>query len=219
MAQQDWEFATELESRLHEGLPALHAIACEIGAASVSVWLVKNRRSIQVVHVWPNPGNPYTEVLQLEGALADALGDAAGYVPESSPIAQYLHSKFPAGGASFFLYSWGTERFHTVVAFGFTARSPPEPVRMSGIPSIVKLTAVATWSVYECCRLHSELAIVNERLGKSKLIERAKGQLQMEHGLSEQQAYEHLRRLSRQRRMRISDIAKDLLDTASARPR
>jgi len=211
MAENGWEFAAELESRLHEGLAALHSIASEIGAASVSLLLAKNRRSLRALYVWPKPAHEFTDALQLEGSLADTLLDVAGYVPECSPLAKYLNAKFPASGTSFLLSSWGTPRCHAIVAFGFTARSPPKTLLTIDIPPAVKLASVAAWSVYEVPRLHSELAIVNDRLAKRKLIERAKRRLQSEHGLDEQQAYEHLRKLSRQRRMRISDIAKDLL--------
>lgn len=214
MAQRGWEFATELESCLREGLPALHSIADEIGAESVSVFLVKDGRSIQNLYVWPESGKKNTDVLQLEGALGDALQGLSGYVPEYSPIARFLNKAFQPGGTAFLLFSWGTQRFHATIAFGFTAPSARETPLAGYIPRTVKLASVATWSVYEVFRLRSELAIVNERLGKRKLIERAKGVLQQEHGLDEQQAYEHLRRLSRQRRMRMSDIAKDLLGTS-----
>ncbi|HEV3332226.1 MAG TPA: ANTAR domain-containing protein [Bryobacteraceae bacterium] len=74
---------------------------------------------------------------------------------------------------------------------------------------------MAAWSVSEVLRLQAELALVNDRLGKRKLVERAKGMLQVERGLDEQQAYEHLRRLSRQRRVRMSEIARDLLGTSN----
>jgi hypothetical protein len=216
MSQYGWEFATELEARLQEGLPALHSIAGEIGAASVSVLLVKNGRSIQVLYVWPKPGDQCAHVPRMESALPGGLRDLAGYVPDHSPIARYLNKMFPAEGGSYLLFPWGTQRFHAIVAFGFTGGSPPEPRLASEIPPAVKLTSVATWSVFEVFRLHSELAVVNERLGQRKLIERAKGLLQLEHGLDERQAYEHLKKLSRQRRMRMSDIARNLLGTSQS---
>lgn len=214
MAHHGWEFATELESRLREGLPALCSIAGEIGAQSVSVFLVKDGRSIQNLYVWPEPRKKYADARQLDRALGDALRDLAGYVPECSPIARFLNKAFQIDGASFLIFSWGTQRFNAAIAFGFTVPSAPDALFAGDIPPTVKLASVATGSVYETLRLHSELAIVNERLGKRKLIERAKGLLQVEHGLDEQQAYEHLRRLSRQRRIRMSDIAKDLLGTS-----
>jgi len=213
MAHHGWEFATALESRLREGLPALCLIAGEIGAKSVSVFRVKDGRSIQNLYVWPEPAKKYADALQLDRALGDVLRDSAGYVPGCSPIAKFLNTAFQIDGTSFLIFSWGTQHYNAAIAFGFTVPSAPEVLLGGDIPTTVKLASVATWSVYETLRLHSELAIVNERLGKRKLIERAKGLLHVEHGLDEQQAYEHLRRLSRQRRMRMSDIAKDLLGT------
>lgn len=214
MAHDGREFAAELESRLREVLPALRAVADEMGARSVSVFLVKNGRSIQNLYVWPEAGRNYTGALQLEGGLGEALGNLTGYAPESSRVARFLDSAFQPGGTSFLLFSWGTQRLNTTIAFGFTISPTPANPLANHIPSVVQLASVATWSVYEVYRLSSELTIVNDRLGKRKLVERAKGLLQTEHGLDEQQAYEYLRRLSRQRRKRISDIARDFLGTS-----
>jgi hypothetical protein len=213
MAHDGREFAAELESRLREVLPALRSAADEMGARSVSVFLVKNGRSIQNIYVWPDAGKNLAGALQLEEGLGDALRSTAGYAPESSRVARFLDTAFQPGGTSFRLFSWGTQRLNTTIAFGFTI-SPAPANLTSNIPCVVKLASVATWSVYEAGRLGSELAIVNDRLGKRKLVEQAKGFLQMEHGLDEQQAYEHLRRLSRQRRKRMSDVARDVLGTS-----
>ena len=102
---------------------------------------------------------------------------------------------------------------NTAIAFGFARSSTPEGVATGEMARAASLASVAVWSVYEVFRLHCEIAIVNDRLGARKLIEQAKGMLQTERGLDEQQAYAHLRRLSRQRRMRMSEIATDLLAT------
>ena len=214
MAHDGREFAAELESRLREALPALRSAADEMGARSVSVFLVKNGRSIQNIYVWPDAGKNSAGALQLEEGLGDALRNASGYAPESSPVARFLDTAFQPGGTSFHWFSWGTQRLHTTVAFGFTICPAPANPLVNNIPWVVKLASVASWSVYEAGRLSSELALVNDRLGKRKLVEQAKGLLQLEHGLDERQAYEHLRRLSRQRRKRMSEVASDLLGTS-----
>jgi hypothetical protein len=152
--------------------------------------------------------------MQLERALAGELRSFAGYTSESSPIARFLESAFRPGGASFLLYCWGTDRLNAGIAFGFAASSQPEGLPANEMPRAVGLASVAAWSVYEVFRLHCELVVVNNRLGTRKLIERAKGMLQAERGLDEEQAYAHLRRLSRQRRKRLSEIATDLLATS-----
>jgi hypothetical protein len=202
-------FCTELEFRLREGLPALRAVADEIGAKGVSVFLVKDGQTVRNLFMWPESSMEGSEV-QLERALGDTLRNFAGYAKENSPIARFLKGAFQPGGTSFLLSSWGTDRLNAVIAFGFVASSTPAGLAGSEMRT-VSLASVAAWSVYEVFRLHSELVIVNERLGTRKLIERAKGMLQAERGLDEQQAYAHLRRLSRQRRVRMSEIATDLL--------
>ena len=78
-------------------------------------------------------------------------------------------------------------------------------------PATVRLAALATWLSTEIRRLQRELTVVSGRLGQSKTLERAKGLLQGQHGWSEPQAYEHLRKLSRQRRKPMAEIAQAVL--------
>jgi ANTAR domain len=210
MERQGSQISTELEFRLREGLSALRSVANQIGAKGVSVFLVKDGRTMRNLSMWPESSKERAEV-QVERALGDTLRDFAGYASENTAIARFLQEAFQPGGTSFLLFSWGTNRLNTVIAFGFVASSAPVGLAASEMPHTVSLASVAAWSVYEVFRLHSELVLVNERLGTRKLIERAKGMLQAEHGLDEQQAYAHLRRLSRQRRTRMSEIATDLL--------
>jgi ANTAR domain len=215
-AQMAWhasQFSNELESRLREGLSALRAVASEIGAHSASAFLVKDSRTIRNLYMWPTSRMERGEV-QLERAMGDVLLNFAGYASEDSPIARFLKGAFQSESTSFLLLSWGTDRLSAAIAFGFVSASAPKGLAASELPRTAGLAAVAAWSVYEVFRLHSELVVVNDRLGTRKLIERAKGMLQAEHGLDEQQAYAHLRRLSRQRRLRMSEIATDLLATA-----
>jgi len=212
MAWLGSQFSTELESRLREGLSTLPAVASGMGANSVSVFLVKDGRTIRNLYTWPESGLELAEV-QLERALSARLRDFTGYVPEGDPVARFLETAFQPGGTSFLLSCWGTDRLNIAIAFGFVASSAPEVLATTRMPCTVGLASVAAWSVYEVFRLHSELAVVNDRLGTRKLIERAKGVLQAERGLDERQAYAHLRKLSRQRRMRMSEIATDLLTT------
>jgi hypothetical protein len=210
MAPHGSQFSTELELLLREGLAALRAAGSEMGANSISVFLIINGRTVRNLYLWPESGMERAEV-QLERALASLMRNFAGYASENSPIARFLQRAFQPGGTSFLLFCRGTDRLNVAVAFGFVASPTPEGLAASQMPPLVGLASVATWSVYEVFRLHSELVVVNERLGTRKLIERAKGVLQAERGLDEQQAYAHLRKLSRQRRMRMSEVATDLL--------
>lgn len=212
MAWLGSQFSIELEARLREGLSTLRAIATGMGANSVSVLLVKDWRTMRSLYTWPESGTERAEA-PLERSLAAALQNFAGYVSENNPAARFLERAFQPGGASFLLFSRGTERLSSVIAFGFAVSSAPAGIEAGEMPCEVGLASVAAWSVYEVFRLHAELAVVNDRLGARKLIERAKGMLQAERGLDEQQAYAHLRKLSRQRRVRLSQVATDLLAT------
>jgi hypothetical protein len=180
-----------------------------MGANSASVFLLRNGRTMRQLYMWPESG--IEAELKLERPPDGMFRNFAGYAPEDSPIAGFLRRAFQPGGASFLVFSWGMDRLNAVIAFGFARSSTPEAVALIEMPCAVSLASVAAWSVYEVFRLHSELAVANDRLGARKLIERAKAILQSERGLDEQEAYAHLRKLSRQRRMRMSEVATDLI--------
>jgi hypothetical protein len=184
-ARHGLQFSTELEARLREGLSALEAVANEMGALSVAVFLMRDGRTMRNLSIWPESNMAGGEV-QLERAVRDTLRNFAGYAAENSPIAKFLQRTFKPRGTSFPLFRWGTDRLQALIVFGFGASSTAIDCERSDLPRAVGLAALATWSVYEVFRLHSELVIVNERLGTRKLIERAKGMLQTERGLDEE---------------------------------
>lgn len=59
----------------------------------------------------------------------------------------------------------------------------------------------------EMARLETENSHLSEQLETRKLVERAKGILQQELGLTEEQAYLALQRQSRQKRRSMKEIA------------
>jgi response regulator NasT len=63
-------------------------------------------------------------------------------------------------------------------------------------------------------RLRAELAEANLRLSERKLVERAKGLLMQSRGLSEEEAYHSLRKLAMTRKLRLGDVAQQVLDAA-----
>jgi K+-sensing histidine kinase KdpD len=63
----------------------------------------------------------------------------------------------------------------------------------------------------EVARLESEKSALSERLETRKLVERAKGILQREHGISENDAYLLLQRQSRQRSKSMKEMAEAIL--------
>jgi GAF domain-containing protein len=60
-------------------------------------------------------------------------------------------------------------------------------------------------------KLESEVEILARKLADRKLLERAKGLLQARHQWTEEEAYLHLRRTSRQRRTPMRQIAREVI--------
>ncbi len=63
----------------------------------------------------------------------------------------------------------------------------------------------------EMARLESEISQLSDQLATRKLVERAKGVLQRELGLNEEEAYLTLQRQSRQRRKSMKEIAEAII--------
>jgi len=200
------DFTTSLECGLHQGLDALKGIAREAGAHSVSVILAENGGALRIVYQWPC--DTAAEASE-RGGEAFAAISAPVAVAAANPIAQILNRTVVPAAGSFLLVPCPGPRLTVVIAFGFASGEPP-PVSI-GSSSILHLAAMATQATFEVRRLRRDLGVVSERLGRRKIVERAKGLLQTRHGWTEQQAYEHLRKLSRQRRKTMAETAEDLL--------
>jgi response regulator NasT len=76
------------------------------------------------------------------------------------------------------------------------------------------IVAVACARFEEFQRLRMELAEANLKLSDRKLIERAKGLLMQSRSLSEDDAYQALRKLAMSKKMRLGDVAQQVLDAA-----
>jgi two-component system, response regulator / RNA-binding antiterminator len=79
------------------------------------------------------------------------------------------------------------------------------------IKSIIDV-AVARFEDFQ--RLRGELAEANDRLEERKLVERAKGMLMKTRGLDEEAAYGLLRKLAMDRKLKLSQVAQQLIDAA-----
>jgi response regulator NasT len=79
------------------------------------------------------------------------------------------------------------------------------------VKSIIDV-AVARFEDFQ--RLRTELAEANVRLSERKVIERAKGILMKTRGLDEETAYSLLRKNAMDRKLRIADVAQQLIDAA-----
>ena len=81
----------------------------------------------------------------------------------------------------------------------------------SRVNSIVEV-ACARFEEFQ--RLKGELAEANLKLSEHKLVERAKGLLMQTRGLSEDDAYHALRKLAMSKKLRLGDVAQQVLEAA-----
>ena len=206
MAPEASDFTARLEPCLNEALSVLVRTAGEIGAHSVSVSLVAHDQSAWSAYRWPDSMTPAPD--EARGRVR--LEWQAGWTGAESAMGRFLNRTTAPAAGSFLLFAWPEQRPKVVIAFGFA--SAPAGIKLpSETAATLRLAAFAAWTAYEVRRLRCDLRVVNERLGQRKTVDRAKGLLQARHGWSEQQAYDHLRRLSRQRRKPMADTAQDLL--------
>lgn len=109
----------------------------------------------------------------------------------------------------------------------FAADGAPEVIReavKAGVSSYVvdgldagrmkTIIEVAVARFEDFQRLRAELAEANLKLSERKLIERAKGVLMKTRGLDEQSAYSALRKAAMDRKLRMADVAQQLIDAA-----
>lgn len=76
---------------------------------------------------------------------------------------------------------------------------------------IVSMAGFFVGSEIERARLDSTVSNLSEQLETRKLVERAKGVLQRDLGLTEEEAYLTLQRQSRQRRLTMKDVAEAIV--------
>src|SRR5690349_15088178 len=210
MAPDASDSAAPLEHCLKDGLSALAGVVREVGAHCVSVVLAERGRSIRMVYHWPAAGGIPGE-LQAGNELLPALESFGRSISGESTIGQFLNRTAAPNARSFLLVPWPEQRLKVIIAFGFASGEAPREGITGEVSSTLRLAALATWVTSEVGRLRRDLNVVSDRLGQRKMVERAKGMLQARHGWTEQQAYEHLRKLSRQRRKTMADTAQDLL--------
>jgi hypothetical protein len=193
----------EPEEVLETGIAGLKRASAELGAEALAV-LVAENSCVEVAYPSPAP-------LVLAAELQDRLIRESGPLTHGDPLAAFLASRVAPGANSFLLFPWSARRRIIVIVFGFPSVQPPHSCVPGPVAENINLAAFAAWSAKEIARLREELRAVNCRFAGRKFVERAKGILQTQHGMSEQQAYELLRKMSRQRRVNIAKIAEDLI--------
>jgi hypothetical protein len=202
------------EYALEKGLAGLARAANELGAQTLAV-LVLEAAWVEIAYRRTASGEARPGRIDCPSAeVRDALTHASGPAPAESPAACFLKSAVALDANSFLLFPWRARRRVVTIVFGFAERNPPHTSVPAHVVESLNLAALAAWSLQEVTRLHAELRIVNDRFSGRKFVERAKATLQAERGMNEQQAYEYLRKMSRQRRIAMAKLAEGLLGTA-----
>jgi hypothetical protein len=86
-------------------------------------------------------------------------------------------------------------------------------VKPFSISDLVPAIEVALSRFTEIAQLEREVADLGERLETRKLIERAKGQLQAAHGMTEPEAFTWMQRAAMDRRTTMKRVAEVVLET------
>jgi hypothetical protein len=185
------------QNALRQGIEGLWRIAADLGANTLAV-LEFEAASCEIAYCRTQEG-----VLRVLSRIPCAVEMPAGgaALPAQSAPACFLKSAVAPAANSFFLCPASIQAAQArkvAIVFGFEARE-------------LNLAVLAAWSVEEVRRLRAELSAVNRAFAGRKLVERAKLTLQSERGMNEREAYEYLRRMSRQRRIPMSTLAWNLL--------
>lgn len=197
-----------------KGFEVVARLGAAFGANNVTV-LVLGTASIEIAYRRSVGGDapPPGAFIRCEFETRVALDSIQGPIPAGNPVATFLTSAVAPHSKSFILFPWRARPGAVTIAFGFEGAEPACVIPDHVVDSL-NLAALATWSLKEVSRLRAELRAANLSFAGRKTVERAKAVLQSERGMSEQQAYEYLRCMSRQRRITISRLAQDLLGAA-----
>jgi hypothetical protein len=183
--------------------------AFELGANSLAV-LALGSGGVEIVCC---PSRSLRGPLAAAGSaeVYDVLAAAPESISAQSPVARFLTSALAPDSNSFILMPCHVPRPAVSILLGFAALQPAYSEVPPHSAESLGLAALAAWSLIELNRLRTELRSVNQSLAGRKLVHRAKCLLQSERGMDEQQAYEYLRKLSRQRRVPMPKLAERLL--------
>jgi len=188
----------------------LDRAAEDLGAIAAAVLLTEGSHT-ELTHFWSRISAGEQRRFDGQRSFPKALEGWSGPIDGRSPLALVLRDWITPDAGSFLPFQSRIQGRVVTTVFAFSEPVVPH----HGLPIVLaeklQLVGIATWSVREIARLKANLQIVNSRLARRKVVERAKGVLQTEQGLSEEQAYEHLRRASRRRRMPLTELAEEVL--------
>jgi hypothetical protein len=193
----------------------LNRTAARLGAVSAAV-LRNAEWGTEIAHFWsatsatsPARGGEAAGTIRNQSlSRAEGAGEAtdAGSLP-----ANLLLEVIGPGSHSFLVHRWETNRRAIAIVLGFADPEPPLQRLPDAVEATLDLIALAFWSAREITRLRAELKEADRRLASRKLVERAKGVLQLERGISEESAYAYLRGQSRRRRVTLARIAEEVV--------
>ncbi|HXP85554.1 MAG TPA: ANTAR domain-containing protein [Bryobacteraceae bacterium] len=191
--------------------------AKELTANSVVVLFLGGGR-IEATYLWSENGNADVAAPAAisGGPELHQILSRGGALQAGTAAACALRAAVAPAANSFLLFTRQIRKCTVVMAFGFAARQPPHASIPPAAAERLDLVAFATWSSRQLDRLQTELQVVNQKLASRKLVERAKALLQTELQIDERQAYEHLRKTSRQRRITIAKLAEEVLRRPAA---
>lgn len=180
----------------------LNRVATESGAEVIAL-LEAAGSQVKIAYFWSRLQDQAPERrFQLPGN--------PGTAPAGSPLAVLLRGSISERCRSFLLFPWqGGSRVVTGV-IGFRESTP----RFEHVPDAL---VENLWAANEIARLRGELKTVSERLASRKLVEQAKSTLQAVESISEEQAYEFLRSLSRKRRITLAALSAEILSARGLR--
>lgn len=167
------------------------------------------------------------EMLEEEGY--DVVGDcgrgdeAVEQIRELRPDLAILDIKMPGLDGLAAARALAAERLCAVVVLtAFSQRDLIEQARDAGAigylvkpvqrSDLVPAVEVALGRYAELNALEQEVGDLSERLEARKLVDRAKGRLMDGHGMSEHEAWRFLQTQAMNRRLRIHEVAREVLD-------
>jgi GAF domain-containing protein len=140
--------------------------------------------------------SPNTPVVMDAGAWRD---------PRFSSLLEFRTHRFEAVVSTPLLESGG------VIGLVNFCRKEAGPVKPRELALLIEL-ALPLSALVAATSLREQLTRAEQRLADRKILERAKGVLQERLGYSEEEAYQHIRLLSRRRRTPMREIAERLVE-------
>jgi ANTAR domain len=187
--------------------------AIVLGADSAAVLLNAGGRT-DITWLWKSAGagdDPARHLSNLERRRYESLIHSDGPIEATSPAGQFLREILSSHSRSFLVHRWHVDRQAVTIVFGFPDPASAPRAVPDNVVETLNFAGLAAWSASAITRLSEDLKTANVRLAGRKLVERAKGVLQAERGVTEELAYAYLRSQSRKRRIALTKLAEEVL--------